>query len=217
MSQAPTSSSSTRSTTEHAVVPKGLLLPNPWNPNRMTAAMYDKALESIQTFGFIDPLTVRRQGLNFQIIDGEHRFRAGIDLGMYEFPCVIIDVTDAEAKKLTIVLNELHGQADPGKMGDLLADILDLTSLSELKVGLPYDDGVLAGFLNQKLPDLPPLESVPPQAPGASASPRWVERLYKMPPEVALVVDEAIEKAKDGEEIEAWQGLERVAADYLAS
>jgi hypothetical protein len=31
------------------------------------------------------------------------------------------------------------------------------------------------------------------------------------------VVDEAIEKAKDGEEIEQWQGLERVAAEYLAS
>jgi hypothetical protein len=38
-----------------------------------------------------------------------------------------------------------------------------------------------------------------------------------MPKEVALVIDEALEKAKDGEEIEQWQALERIAADYLAS
>jgi hypothetical protein len=38
-----------------------------------------------------------------------------------------------------------------------------------------------------------------------------------LPDEVNLVLDEAIEKAKDGDEIEDWQALERVAADFLAN
>lgn len=209
-------SSSVTSTAD--VLPRAALVPNPWNPNRMTAAMYAKALESIETFGFIDPLTVypRDDGI-YMIIDGEHRFRAGCDLGMVEFPVVILfGIREDEAKKLTIIMNELHGQADPDRMGQLLTELRDLTSMEELLVALPYDESVLAGFMG--LPTLPPLPgSLPPTAsPGDSKEP-WVERLYKLPKTAALMVDEAIEKAKDGEEIESWQALERVAADYLAS
>lgn len=203
-------------TTKYVFVHKESLEFNPWNPNKMTGPMYAKALESIELYGFIDPLLVREIGPGrIQIIDGEHRFRAGVDLGMDEFPCIKIKADDATAKKLTIVMNELHGQSDPGKMGDLLADILALTSLDDLLVGLPYDESVLAGFLN--LPSLPPLEAAtPPAAVASDQKEVWVERLFRMPKSVALVVDEAIEKARNHEEIEAWQGLERVAADYLA-
>jgi hypothetical protein len=191
---------------------------NPWNPNRMTAAMFAKALESIELYGFIDPILVRESGGRYQIIDGEHRWRAGITLGISSFPVVCIDgVDDATAKKLTIVMNELHGQADPQKMGDLLNEILSDTSLDDLLVALPYDESILAGYLGQV--SLPPLEPVSPRpAPGVPTDKTvWVERLYRLPKEVALVLDEAIEKARDGEEIESWQALERVAADYLAS
>lgn len=198
---------------------------NPWNPNRMTAAMYAKILESIREYGMVDPITVRedmtRGGIEpfYQIIDGENRWRGALDLGYTEFDCTIIDgLTDAQAKKLTIIMNELHGQADPDKMGDLLADILSMTSLTELKIALPYDDSVLAGFLQTPLPALPalpPAVGTSPAAAGGSKEP-WAERLFKMPKSVALIVDEALEKAKDGEELEAWQALELVAADYLA-
>lgn len=195
------------------------LRPNPWNPNRMTQAMRQKARESIERYGFIDPLLVREVGLrDYQIIDGEHRFDEGKALGMTEFPCVNLGLLeDADAKKLTIVMNELHGQADPTKLGDLLAEILSDTSLDELLVAMPFDDKVLAGYLQTPLPSLPPLTDSSLPAEGDQPKPVWAERLFRMPKEVALVVDEALEKAKDGEEIEQWQALERVAADYLAS
>lgn len=183
----------------------------------MTAAMYAKAIESITLYGFVDPLTVRDVGqFRYQIIDGEHRFNAGRDLGMTEFPCIIISgLSDMQAKKLTIVMNELHGQADPGRMGDLLTEILSASSMEELLVGLPYDESILAGFIG--LPELPSLPELPkPKDPDESKE-VWVERLYRMPKSVSLVIDEALEKAKDGEEIEPWQALERVAAEYLAS
>lgn len=195
------------------------LRPNPWNPNRMTQTMRQKARESIEHYGFIDPLLVREVGIrDYQIIDGEHRFDEGKALGMTEFPCVNLGlIEDADAKKLTIVMNELHGQADPTKLGDLLAGILSDTSLDELLIAMPFDEKVLADYLQTPLPSLPPLDSSPRPAEGAQPKPVWAERLFRMPKEVALVVDEALEKAKDGEEIEQWQALERVAADYLAS
>lgn len=211
---------SSRLTPSNITIAREKILPNPWNPNRMTGVMYAKALESIELYGFIDPLLVRQVSESiYQIIDGEHRFRAGSDLGMIEFPCVSLgEVSDTDAKKLTIVMNELHGQADPTRMGDLLNEILTLTSMDELLQALPYTEDILAGFLG--VTDLTPLpglgEPPDPQASGDFKEP-WVERLYKLPKTAALVVDEAIEKAKDGDELENWQGLERVAADYLAS
>lgn len=217
------SRSSSALTTRQATVKADRLLPNPWNPNRMTAAMRAKLVESIQEYGMIDPLTVREDMLHggiqpfYQIIDGENRFVVAKDEGIHEFECTVVDgLTDAQAKKLTIVMNELHGQADPDKLGDLLGEILTLTSLDELRVALPYDDKTLGSFL--QLPDLLPLPDMKPQ-PKADESTKepWAERLFKMPKSVALIIDEAIEKAKDGEEIESWQALERVAADYLAS
>lgn len=209
---------SSRLTPSNITVLRDKLLPNPWNPNRMTGVMYAKALESIQLYGFIDPLLVRQiSATHYQIVDGEHRFRAGCDLGMTEFPCVSLgDVPDEVAKKLTIVMNELHGQADPTKMGDLLNEILQSSSMEDLLVALPYSEDILSGFLGvPELSPLPGLENPPAPAPGDKEP--WVERLYKLPKTAALIVDEAIEKAKDGDPVENWQALERVAADYLAS
>lgn len=193
--------------------------PNPWNPNRMTKLMRAKARESIERYGFIDPLLVREVGISdYQIIDGEHRFDEGKALGYERFPCINLGLlSDTDARKLTIVMNELHGQADPGKLGDVLATILDDVGLTELMVALPYDDKVLGSLLSTPLPALPPLDSAPPAPAEANPKTVWAERLFRMPKEVALVVDEALEKAKDGEDVEQWQALERVAADFLAS
>lgn len=213
----PSPSSSATPTTRFDFIATTVIDANPWNPNRMTAAMYAKAIESITLYGFVDPLTVRDVGrFRYEIIDGEHRFNAGRDLGMTEFPCIVISgLTDTAAKKLTIVMNELHGQADPGRMGDLLTEILSFSSMEELLVGLPYDESILAGFIG--LPELPELPDLPKTKDPDESKEVWVERLYRMPKSVSLVVDEAIEKAKDGDELEPWQGLERMAADYLAT
>ena len=87
MSPAPTSERSSKpvASSRFERVRKELILPNPWNPNRMTTEMYAKALESISEFGMIDPLLCREMGDHYQIIDGEHRYRAACDLGHVEF------------------------------------------------------------------------------------------------------------------------------------
>src|SRR4051812_11413932 len=102
---APPPSSSVTFRADVVWVGRDALIPNPWNPNKMNAFMYSKALESIQLYGFLDPLLVRPFGNGvYQIIDGEHRWRAACDLGQSSFPCVVRECDDATAKKLTIVL-----------------------------------------------------------------------------------------------------------------
>jgi hypothetical protein len=201
----------------YAELPSDWLQPNTWNPNRMNAFMYSKELQSIKDHGFIDPITTRRLSADrYEIIDGEHRWKASRDLGYERVPCYVIDVDEAEAKKLTILLNELRGQAQPTELGALLKDLMENDPIESLLDQLPFTPEFVKGLV-----DLPPLPGVPTglDATSSESEPekRWVERLYRMPLAAASVLQDAIERAKDGEKIEDWQALERIAADYLAS
>jgi ParB family chromosome partitioning protein len=45
---------------------------------------------SIERIGFVTPLVVVRRDERFVIIDGQHRFQAATDLGVKEFPVVVV-------------------------------------------------------------------------------------------------------------------------------
>lgn len=203
------------------------LHPNGWNPNKMTAFMYAKAYESISENGFFDPILCRphpEKSLGFQIIDGEHRWMVGSDLGMDTFPVIVRDVDDVTAKKLTLIANELHGQADPQKVTELLREILESESPEEMLKGMPFTEDTLKGFLGfDPLPPLPPAPqppaSRPPSDAGGSPGEKWVERTYRMPEGAADVISLAIGKVKgmDPKLTEDWQALEMIAAEFIAS
>ena len=192
--------------------------PNKWNPNVVPKDLYQKAKESLDHYGWLAPVVVRLVAApvaGYEIVDGEHRWQIAHEAGIDPVPAFCIDgLSDADAKKATVILNDLHGQARPDLLSSLFRDLIAETSLEALKVALPYDDTVLASLLPEiALPSLPvsplPTSVAPP-------GPRWVERTYRLPPEVAEVLDDALAKARDGEEIEPWQALERIAADFLA-
>jgi ParB-like chromosome segregation protein Spo0J len=181
---------------------------------------YEKLLESMERFGFTDPVTVRPNGVRWELIDGEHRLRAAEEKGIKVIPYLNVGpISDDEAIALGIILNELKGRHDPKKLGSLLDDLLAKGSPEEVLAGMPFTPEALAGLTSLSSFDWSSLESKTPTAP--KPSPRkgssWVERTFRLPDEVNLVLDEAIEKAKDGDEIEDWQALERVAADFLAN
>lgn len=124
---------------------------NPWNPNEMTPRQYEAAIESITAYGFIDPITVRPHpdiSGEYEIIDGEHRLRAAQHLGLTSVPIVVIDVTETEAKKLTIILNETRGRADTISLSQLLTDLRTGLEIADLITGLPYSTDELTELLS---------------------------------------------------------------------
>lgn len=206
---------------ETRLTPHGTVHPNTWNVNRLNAFGYAKLIESMEQYGFIDPLLVREcpRHTDYEIVGGEHRWNAAAQLGIREIPVVVIAADDATARKLSIIDNELHGQADPVELGALLKGLVDDVGIDELIVGLPFTDDILAGFVGFDPMPPPPTASLPPPAtgsPGEGAEERWVERTYRMPASVAQVLDDALARAREGEEIDDWQALERVAAEFLA-
>lgn len=208
-------------------VPWSKLHPNPWNPNKMDTRTYDAAVESIQTFGFVDPLTVRPHpdlDGEYQIIDGFHRWKATGDLKGHDVTVDVISlpIDEPAAKKLTIILNETRGEADPVLLGTLLKDLTDSFSEEELRKGLRYDDAELAHLLSLADVDWNAFEKKEPEADPPAADTEWQTITARIPKDVWPVWQEALDRIKDetnlhaDPSVEAGQAIEILAAAYLA-
>lgn len=201
------------------------LVANPWNPNEMTPFIFAKELDSIREHGMIDPILVRETQVEhprFEIIDGEHRWRAAGDLGLPEIPIANLGVvSDAVAKRLTITMNELRGTSNSARMADLLRDLASMTPLDELVDKLPFTSEVFTAMTGLgSLPSLPGTSPDPSPAGSTSeeSSRRWVERTYRLPSEAAAVLDEAMARAKGADpDVADWQAIEAIAAEFLAT
>lgn len=75
-----------------------------WNNPRNNAETVDKLMRSIKEFGFNTPIVVNRDGV---VITGHARLKACRKLGMKEVPCVVVDLTDEQAKKYRIADNKI--------------------------------------------------------------------------------------------------------------
>jgi len=124
------------------------LVPNPWNPNRQNDFIFQKEKASIKKFGFVAPIIVRENGKKFEIIDGEHRLKAAIELGMKDVSINNLGkLTDPVAKQLTIVLNETKGEPDPIDLAKLVTDLSQDIDVEALAAVLPYTDEQLTGMM----------------------------------------------------------------------
>lgn len=78
------------------------------NPDQPRSAMGDLSdlTRSIVDKGVLEPILVRARGDGrFTIISGERRFRASLDAGLSEIPCIEMDVPDNELLEITLVEN----------------------------------------------------------------------------------------------------------------
>ena len=62
-------------------------------------------MASIAEKGVIEPLIVRQRGNRFQIVAGERRYQAAVQVGTRELPVVIRDVDDTEIIEVALVEN----------------------------------------------------------------------------------------------------------------
>ena len=77
------------------------------NPNQPRQVMGDlsELMASIAEKGIIEPLIVRQRGRRFQIIAGERRYQAAVQVGLREIPIVIRDSDDNEVIEIALVEN----------------------------------------------------------------------------------------------------------------
>ena len=94
------------------VLPVSVLKPAEYNPRKKLKAgdkEYEKIKNSIEEFGFADPLVVNS---DMTIIGGHQRLTVAIDLGYTEVPCAVVDVDKVREKALNIALNKITGKTE---------------------------------------------------------------------------------------------------------
>jgi len=125
---------------ERELVEVGKLRVDKDNPNAMSKEEYSALKEVIKKFGFIVPVITNKE---FLIADGEHRLKAGKELGMKQVPVIKLEVEDIDIRTLRQVLNKLKGRHD----NDLdaiefkkiledtdMQDLVELTAISEQNI-----------------------------------------------------------------------------------
>lgn len=123
-------------------VDAGEIEPNPWNPNEMHDRGNEATGESLQEFGRVTDIICRchpREFGRFEIIDGEHRHKHF--LGMTEIN-VVLGLSEAECKKLTIVMDSTRGELSTVATAQILQQIQAELG-EELRLGLPWTDDEL--------------------------------------------------------------------------
>ena len=112
-------------TAELKVLPVSVLKPAAYNPRKKLKSgdkEYEKIKNSIEEFGFADPLVVNA---DMTIIGGHQRLSVAEALGYTEVPCAVVDVDKVREKALNIALNKITGAWDENLLADLLQDIQD--------------------------------------------------------------------------------------------
>jgi hypothetical protein len=112
-----------KKTAELKVLPISVLKPAEYNPRKKLKPgdkEYKKIKDSIEEFGFADPLVVNS---DMTIIGGHQRLNVAIDLGYTEVPCAVVDIDKTREKALNIALNKITGEWDEQMLADLLTDL----------------------------------------------------------------------------------------------
>ncbi len=108
---------------ELKMLPVSILKPAEYNPRKKLKPgdkEYKKIKQSMEEFGFADPLVVNK---DMTVIGGHQRLTLAIDLGYTEVPCAVVDVDKTREKALNIALNKITGEWDEQMLADLITDL----------------------------------------------------------------------------------------------
>jgi ParB family chromosome partitioning protein len=86
------------------LVPIERVDPNPDQPRQLMGDL-SELRASIAEKGIIEPLIVRQRGSRFQIIAGERRYQAAVQVGLRELPVIIREIDDAETIEIALIEN----------------------------------------------------------------------------------------------------------------
>ncbi len=106
------------------LVPIELLDPNPNQPRQVMGDL-SELMASVSEKGIIEPLVVRQKSGRFQIIAGERRYHAAVQVGLREVPVMIREVGDAEVMELALVENLQRKDLTPFEEGEALQQLCE--------------------------------------------------------------------------------------------
>jgi ParB/RepB/Spo0J family partition protein len=159
-------------------LPTDQLRPNDYNPNHMTEEEFAEFVEEVRYLGRLPKPIVVRPGAGeaYEIVDGEHGWRAASEVGLVEVSCEVIDADDFEAMRQTYKRNQ-HGTHDRAALGQMFRRMMDERGISnrQLAEEISVSEGTIrnalifaeaAGLRNRYAPEK-----------GAAADDYWFQKM----------------------------------------
>lgn len=141
-----------------AGIPIDFIEANPFNPrNRFEQEALDNLAQSIKELGIIQPVTVRKVGINkYQLISGERRFRASQIAGLKSIPAYVRIADDKAMLELALVENLQREDLNPVEVALSFERLIDECNFTqeELSERVGKNRTTISNFL--RLLKLPP-------------------------------------------------------------
>ena len=102
------------------MVPIDLIDPNPNQPRQVMGDL-SELMASIAEKGIIEPLVLRQRGERYQIVAGERRYQAAVQVGLKELPGVIREGDDNEVLEVALVENLQRKDLTPFEESEAMA------------------------------------------------------------------------------------------------
>lgn len=113
-----------------------LITANPDQPRKyFDEDILRELARSIEELGVLQPLMVRPMGNRYFLIAGERRLRASIMAGLKEVPCIVVDVTDFEADKISIIENVQREDLNPIEEARAYRNLIENYGMFQDEVG----------------------------------------------------------------------------------
>lgn len=109
-------------------IPINMIKPNPYQPRKnFSQKSLEELAQSIKEFGLIQPITVRKTGVNgYELIAGERRLRATKLAGLEFIPAIIISTDERDSAVLAMIENlqreNLHYMEEAKGYASLIED-----------------------------------------------------------------------------------------------
>ena len=116
------------------------LVPNRAQPRRcFDEDAIGSLADSIARYGLLQPLSVRRlplsaEGVKYEIIAGERRYRAAMQAGMEQLPCIIINVDDRTSAELALIENIQREGLNMFEQAGAIAALIDLYGMTQEQI-----------------------------------------------------------------------------------
>ncbi len=143
-------------TTEVVQVAPDAITPNPYQPRQnIDPAALEGLIESIQQNGILQPITVRRVGEGYQLVAGERRWRAAMQLGLPTMPVVVKDLNDQQMLEVALIENIQREDLNPIEKAKAYQQLIKTFNLTQEAAAarLGQDRSTVANFM--RLLDLP--------------------------------------------------------------
>jgi ParB family transcriptional regulator, chromosome partitioning protein len=95
-------------------IPVASITPNPFQPRQtFDAAAMEELKASIDTYGVLVPIIVRKRGEKFELIAGERRWRASAALQRTAIPAIVRESDDRDSLEVAIIENLQRENLNP--------------------------------------------------------------------------------------------------------